>query len=175
MPPQTAHRCKQPVRNPATSLTLQNLVKAHNPETVPSGEKRDGACTPWLRIYMLHWRKEKDDSRALGMTQHATEKEQSPRHPLQEGRRETENSQKVLTFHTVLSRKGLVCTYLIWLSEPNRTQWDWEKKQFETSSTPPRKKQELRKKAWETPRSSSLVKAIIPGSQNAKIEEETFL
>lgn len=113
MPPQTAHRCKQPVRNPATSLTLQNLVKAHNPETVPSGEKRDGACTPWLRIYMLHWRKEKGDSRALGMTQHATEKEQSPRHPLQEGRRETENSQKVLTFHTVLSRKGLVCTYLI--------------------------------------------------------------
>lgn len=43
--PQTAHRCKQPVRNPATSLTLQNMVMAHNPETVPSGEKRDGDST----------------------------------------------------------------------------------------------------------------------------------
>lgn len=95
MPPQTAHRCKQPVRNPATSSALQNLVKVQNPETAPPGEeKRDGACTPWLRIYMLPWRKEKGDSPALGMTQHATEKEQSPRHPFQEGRRETENSQK---------------------------------------------------------------------------------
>ena len=59
---------------------------------------------------MLPWRKEKVNSRALGMTWHATEKEQSPRHPLQEGRRETENSKKVLTLQALLSRKGLVRT-----------------------------------------------------------------
>ena len=39
MPPQAAHRCKQPVRNPATSSVLQNLVKVQNPETAPSGEE----------------------------------------------------------------------------------------------------------------------------------------